>query len=37
MAHIVKNPLPYTGDMDPALGWKDPLEEEMATYSSNLA
>ena len=35
MAHIVKNPLPV--DMDPALGWKDPLEEEMATHSSILA
>ena len=37
---MVKNP-PATagdaGDMGLILGWEDPLEEEMATYSSILA
>ena len=34
---VVKNPSANTGDMGSSLGWKDPLEEEMATNSSILA
>ena len=31
---VVKNPPANAGDMVRSLGWKDPLEKEMATYSS---
>ena len=37
---MVKNPLANvgdTGDVDSIHGWEDPLEEEMANYSSILA
>ena len=34
---VVKNPSANTGDMGSSLGWKDPLEEKMATNSSILA
>ena len=35
-ALVVKNPLATAGDIRgiPSLGWEDPLEEAMATYSS---
>ena len=31
---VVKNPPANSGDTGLILGWKDPLEEEMATHSS---
>ena len=34
---VVKNPPVSAGDVVQSLGWEDPLEEEMATYSSILA
>ena len=34
---MVKNLPASAGDMGLILGWEDPLEEEMATYSSILA
>ena len=34
---MVKNPLANAGDVVQPLGQKDPLEKEMATYSSMLA
>ena len=34
---VVKNPPVSAGDVVQSLGWEDPLEEEMATYSSLLA
>ena len=34
---MVKNPPANVGDVDSIPGWDDPLEEEMATYSSILA
>ena len=41
VALMVKNPLANTGDLRDVqvqfLGWKDPLEEGMATHSSILA
>ena len=40
VALVVKNPLANAGDIRDAgsiLGWKDPLEEGMATQSSILA
>ena len=33
---MVKNPPANAGDADLIPGWKDPLEEEMATHSSVL-
>ena len=36
VAHTVKN-LPAMREIDPTLGWEDPLEEGMATHSSMLA
>ena len=36
VALVVKNLLANAGDIR-SLGWKDPLEESMATHSSNLA
>ena len=40
MALVVKNPPAKAGDIKMqvrSLGWKDPLEKDMATYSSTLA
>ena len=41
MVPVVKNPPAKAGDIrDPgvrSLGWEDPLEERMATHSSNFA
>ena len=37
VAQIVKNPLPMWETWVQSLGWEDPLEEGMATYSSILA
>ena len=37
MAQVVKNPLAMREMWVQSLGWKDPLEEEMATHSSFLA
>ena len=34
---MVKNPPTSIEDVDLILGWEDPLEKEMATYSSILA
>ena len=34
---VVKNPPATAGEAGQFLGWEDPLEEEMATHSSNLA
>ena len=34
---VVKNPPANAGDKSSILAWEDPLEEEMATYSSILA
>ena len=34
---MVKNPPPVQEACVPSLGWEDPLEKEMATYSSILA
>ena len=34
---MVKNPPTSIEDIDLILGWEDPLEKEMATYSSILA
>ena len=36
MAQIVKNPLAIQETWARSLGWEDPLEKEMATYSSIL-
>ena len=37
VAQLVKNPPTMQETQVQSLGWKDPLEEEMATYSSTLA
>ena len=37
MAQMVKNPLAIQETWVQSLGWEDPLEESMATYSSILA
>ena len=37
MAQMVKNPPAVQETWVPSLGQEDPLEEEMATHSSNLA
>ena len=37
VAQLVKNPPTMQETQVQSLGWKDPLEEEMATYSSILA
>ena len=37
MAQIVKNALAMQETQVPSLGWKDPLEKEIATHSSILA
>ena len=37
MTQLVKNPLAMRGTWIRSLGWEDPLEEGMATYSSILA
>ena len=34
---MVKNPSPSAGDSGSAPGWENPLEEEMASYSSIFA
>ena len=34
---VVKNLSAMQETQDPSLGWEDPLEEGMATYSSSLA
>jgi len=37
VTQTVKNPPANAGDMVESLGWEDPLEKELATYSSILA
>ena len=37
VTQTVKNPLANAGDMVESLGWEDPLEKELANYSSILA
>ena len=37
MVQIIKNPPAMQETWVPSLGWEDPLEEGMATYSSILA
>ena len=37
VGQMVKNPPANAGDSGSALGWEDPLEEEMAIYSSIFA
>ena len=37
VAQLVKNPLAVQETWVRSLGWKDPLEEGMATHSSTLA
>ena len=37
VAQLVKNPPTMRETWVPSLGWKDPLEKEMATHSSILA
>ena len=37
MAQLAKNPLAMQETWVQSLGWEDPLEEDMAIHSSNLA